>query len=685
MGGPSDAFEHTIGDRVGVEIDPAHATHLRPSLHDRVDVEVPHHLAPRVRDRIDVDLGPQLRLLQPAPWRAAHGLPGDAFQSRFTELVNGGWRLTDVSGSHDGTERFSGIWELSDGPGWRAHWGLPIGNYQTVFNDMTGQGFRPVRLSFYATPNGPHVCALWIAAEGGPAWEAHHDLTRAGYQDEFNRLRDAGYRPVDVTGYEQGGEARYAAVWERQPNGPAWAAVHHLTDGEYQAQFEALTAQGYVADKVVGYTVAGTVLHAAIWTQRPVPASSSGHAIDAADYQRVFDDRLYQGYRPRQVAGYAVPGGARYAAVWESDWFSWGTLQAVDSLIDTYMSTYNVPGLSMAMSNGGRLVFARARGWADRDAWTALSVRHRMRIASVSKPITSAATMLLAENGALALSDLVFGAAGRLGKTYGTLSYGSAEVSITIDHLLTHLSGFQNSPTDPMFDQPDRDQASLIGWVLDTRNPVTTPGTNYQYLNFGYLLLGRVIERVTGQGYADHVRVAILTPAGVTSMQIAGDTLATRATDEVVYYGQGGEDPYGMKVARMDAHGGWIATPIDLLRFLRVVDGRDGSDVLTTASVTTMTTGTAPNAAYARGLVRRRHRQLGPQRRAAGDAVAPAAPRRRHRPRRRDQHPPGRRGAERHAHRVLHVDGRHPGPARHAAGLRPVLTPRALSPSGSAS
>jgi CubicO group peptidase (beta-lactamase class C family) len=356
-----------------------------------------------------------------------------------------------------------------------------------------------------------------------------------------------------------------------------------------------------VLDKVVGYTVGGTVLHAAIWTQRPVPASFSGHAIADRDYQRVFDDRLYQSYRPIQVAGYAVPGGARYAAVWESQWFSWGTLQAVDSLIDTFMTTYGVPGLSMAMSNDGRLVFARARGWADRDAQTPLSVRHRMRIASVSKPITAAATMLLAQNGSLAPSDLVFGAAGRLGKTYGTLSYSAAQVSITIDHLLTHLSGYQNTPTDPMFDQPDRDHASLIGWVLDNRQPVTTPGTNYQYLNFGYCLLGRVIERVTGQTYDAYVRSAILAPAGVASMQIAGDTLAARATDEVVYYGQGGEDPYGLKVARMDAHGGWISTPMDLLRFLRVVDGRGGNDQLTAASVTTMTTGTAPMSTYARG------------------------------------------------------------------------------------
>ncbi len=141
-----------------------------------------------------------------------------------------------------------------------------------------------------------------------------------------------------------------------------------------------------------------------------------------------------------------------------------------------------------------------------------------------------------------------------------------------------------------MFDQTALSQTALIGWALDNRNPMTTPGNRYSYLNFGYCLLGRVIETVTGQTYEAYVRSALLTPAGVTSMRIAGDTKAARATDEVVYYGQAGEDPYDMKVARMDAHGGWIATPTDLLRFLRLVDGAGGGDLLTAASVTTMTT-----------------------------------------------------------------------------------------------
>jgi CubicO group peptidase (beta-lactamase class C family) len=98
------------------------------------------------------------------------------------------------------------------------------------------------------------------------------------------------------------------------------------------------------------------------------------------------------------------------------------------------------------------------------------------------------------------------------------------------------------------------------------------PGQVHIYQNINYCILGRVIERVTGLSYADAVQQQVLGPAGITNMHIAGDTLAERRPDEVTYTAQAW-DPYALPVARMDAHGGWIASTIDLLRFLTAVDG----------------------------------------------------------------------------------------------------------------
>jgi CubicO group peptidase (beta-lactamase class C family) len=86
-------------------------------------------------------------------------------------------------------------------------------------------------------------------------------------------------------------------------------------------------------------------------------------------------------------------------------------------------------------------------------------------------------------------------------------------------------------------------------------------------------VLGRVIERVTGQPYETYVQSNILAPCGITDMKIARNKEGQRFPNEVMYFGQYSEDPYKMNVTRMDSHGGWIATPTGLVQFLDHLGG----------------------------------------------------------------------------------------------------------------
>ena len=85
-------------------------------------------------------------------------------------------------------------------------------------------------------------------------------------------------------------------------------------------------------------------------------------------------------------------------------------------------------------------------------------------------------------------------------------------------------------------------------------------------------------------------------------MTIAGNTAAERQYPEAMYYGVDLQAPYELPVQRMDAHGGWIATPSDLLQFLMRVDGfANPMDTLRAGTVTAMTAPSAANPGYARG------------------------------------------------------------------------------------
>jgi len=276
---------------------------------------------------------------------------------------------------------------------------------------------------------------------------------------------------------------------------------------------------------------------------------------------------------------------------------------AFDDAVQTFMTTYGVPGASIAVTHGEKLIYLKSYGQADEQASQPVTTQSLFRLASVSKPITAVAIFKLVEQGNLSLSDTVFGPNGVLGTTYGTQPYGPHITEITVSELLHHTAGgWPNDSTDPMFTNPTMTADQLISWTLDNRPLDSVPGTAYAYSNFGFCILGRVIEQVTGQSYEAAVKSLVLGPLGITDMTIAGNTLADRLPDEVVYYGQGGEDPYGFNVHRMDSHGGWVSTARDLATFLVHVDGFSTKpDILTSQSIAAMTTPSTANANYACG------------------------------------------------------------------------------------
>jgi CubicO group peptidase (beta-lactamase class C family) len=274
-------------------------------------------------------------------------------------------------------------------------------------------------------------------------------------------------------------------------------------------------------------------------------------------------------------------------------------------LAANFMDTYDVPGLSVAIAIKGKPAYVEAFGVADRETGEALTPQHRFRIASVSKPITSAGIFTLIEAGKLQLDKYVFGPNSILGDDYPWSADGSNIEQITIEHLLTHTAGgWGNVGNDPMFSNKEMNHRELITWTLQHMPLTVTPGKSFAYSNFGYCILGRVIEKLTGRTYEQYIKDNILKRCGIVDMQIAENTLRDRATHEVKYYSQQvWGDPYAMNVARMDSHGGWIATPGDLTTFFTHIDGfKDTDQLLSDDTLRIMTTPTAANPRYAKDL-----------------------------------------------------------------------------------
>ena len=266
--------------------------------------------------------------------------------------------------------------------------------------------------------------------------------------------------------------------------------------------------------------------------------------------------------------------------------------ETIDGILRDFYNKYSLPGgISMAISYQEKLVYAGAVGYADKDHKIPLTPEHRMRIASLSKPITSIAIMKLWEEKKLRLDDFVFGENGIFKNRYGMPTYREKPVDVTIRHLLEHSSGGWGravSYSGAEVRLQDIDQ------VLEKFPLEHLPGThsdNSSYSNFGFYVLGRIIETTSEMTYENYVKENILKPSGIDGMRVG-----TRRSgpDEVEYIATVGTDInpsiYNNPVV-MDSFGGWVANPIELLKILVRVDGFSSvEDILNRRTIDIMTT-----------------------------------------------------------------------------------------------
>jgi CubicO group peptidase (beta-lactamase class C family) len=163
------------------------------------------------------------------------------------------------------------------------------------------------------------------------------------------------------------------------------------------------------------------------------------------------------------------------------------------------------------VAKGGRIVFSGAYGQADRERGIANTLETRFRIGSMNKMFTAVATLQLVEQGKLALDDTV-------GKHLPGYPNRDVATKVTVRHLLTHTGG-TGDIFGPEYDanrlqlREHGDYVKLYG----SRAPRFEPGSRFEYSNFGFVLLGAIIEAVSGESYYDYVREHVFGPAGMTS------------------------------------------------------------------------------------------------------------------------------------------------------------------------
>jgi CubicO group peptidase (beta-lactamase class C family) len=222
---------------------------------------------------------------------------------------------------------------------------------------------------------------------------------------------------------------------------------------------------------------------------------------------------------------------------------------------------------AVLIARHGKILFQQAYGRADREAGTANTLDTQFRIGSMNKMFTAIATLQLVDAGKLALEDPI-------GKHLA--GYPNADIAskVTVRHLLTHTGG-----TGDIFG-PDftknrltlREHSDYLA-LYGSRAVVHEPGAEHRYSNYGFVLLGAIVEKVSGQSYYDYVRARVFRPAGMTS------TDSLPETEKVGLRSTGYMKREGAWVANTDtlpwrgtAAGGGYSTVGDLFRFAQALE-----------------------------------------------------------------------------------------------------------------
>lgn len=238
---------------------------------------------------------------------------------------------------------------------------------------------------------------------------------------------------------------------------------------------------------------------------------------------------------------------------------------AIDSLMRAFAVQRRVPGLAYGIIVDGRLVHVVADGIRETRTRAPVDTATVFRIASMSKSFAALAILQLRDAGRLSLDE----PAERYVPELATLRYATSDAPrITVRHLLTHSAGFpeDNPWGDQQLDATEEAFSAMMRGGIPFSN---APGTAYEYSNYGFAILGRIVSNVSGVPYARYLRERILLPLGMTATTLeSGDVDPAK----LAYGYRLQDDAWLLEPPLPDGAfgvmGGMLTTPADLAKWV---------------------------------------------------------------------------------------------------------------------
>jgi N-acyl-D-amino-acid deacylase len=263
-----------------------------------------------------------------------------------------------------------------------------------------------------------------------------------------------------------------------------------------------------------------------------------------------------------------------------------------DDIMNAVLKSRGIPGGALAIAKDGRLLVAKGYGLANVQTREPVTRDTLFSTASITKTITAAAVLHLVDQGKLSLDDPIYPLLGKP-RPLGRATIDPQVEKITVRQLLLHAGGWNTKYHSDVLRQTQKISRAAAEKLPLSADAVVRyglsqpldfpPGQEIHYSNFGYFLAKVAVERCARQPYETYLRQQVLRPMGINEMRL--EQLAPAyAAREALRYGAGGRELPGGREPIAAPAGNWLASVVDLARFLTAVSGTRGKPFLSAAA-----------------------------------------------------------------------------------------------------
>ncbi|KAF2139589.1 uncharacterized protein K452DRAFT_320241 [Aplosporella prunicola CBS 121167] len=487
--------------------------------------------------RVEVDDAPK--------WEYYRDVDSATHQANFDKWNAEGYRLISLSSyGSPSAARHAAVWVQRSGPSITAIHDVNTTTFQAWIDEHSAE-FVPT----VVTATGPQDSAVFsgVMEKGNTAWTQKCDMSADEFEGNDQGARAMNQLLMSFHQYGSASDYRFCAIWQANTNKDKWIKYKSpMPSNQFQGVLESESSKPYWRPASISINEVGD--YTSLFLDTDIGSWVARYDLSPAALDEECKSQKAAGRYPVQLIGGGSGENTRYAAIFATQdvasprkWRVTGlpTIGFTDNaaseakavqLIQNFMQKTGVRQTQLSIAKDGNSMLHKAFTWSEPVRPTT-QVNDTFLLASLSKAFCVAAIQSLYDNGKLTPRT----------KAYPLLGYTNPsdprQQDVTIQQLLDHQGGTSRTISpDPAYNmreialaQNGGSRPATVKDMIDYMyaQPLDyTPGDNSEYSNYGYVLLSRIIEVVTGKDYFTYLQEEIINPEGLTVKPWSTDPVA---------------------------------------------------------------------------------------------------------------------------------------------------------------